>query len=148
LLFEEVARVPFMIALPKAKVTGVSPRTVEFVDIYPTLADLCGLTPPSNLEGRSLRPLLENPKAQWTKPAITQVVHSEGGKQVMGYSVRTERWRYSEWDGGNAGAELYDHEADPHEYQNLAKDPEYTSQVAELKALLPKTQLPFFRNEV
>ncbi len=140
LLFEEVARVPFIIALPKAKVTGVSPRTVEFVDIYPTLADLCGLTPPSNLEGRSLRPLLENPRAPWSKPAITQVVHPDGGRQIMGYSVRTERWRYSEWDGGAAGAELYDHEADPHEYQNLAKDPNYATQVAELKRLLPKTQ--------
>jgi len=140
LLFEEVARVPFIIALPKTKATGVSQRTVEFVDIYPTLADLCGLTPPPNLEGRSLRPLLENPKAQWTKPAITQVVRDEGGKQIMGYSVRTERWRYNEWDGGGAGVELYDHEAGPHEYQNLAKDPQYAGQVSELKGLLPKTK--------
>lgn len=140
LLFEEVARVPFMIALPKAKVTGVSPRPVELVDIYPTLADLCGLTPPSNLEGKSLRPLLENPKASWSKPAVTQQVRREGGRQVMGYSVRTERWRYTEWDGGAAGAELYDQEADPHEYQNLAKDPTYASKLAELKALLPKTK--------
>jgi uncharacterized sulfatase len=140
LLFEEVARVPFMIVLPKAKVTGVSPRPVELVDIYPTLADLCGLTPPSNLEGKSLRPLLENLKAPWSKPAVTQQVRREGGRQVMGYSVRTERWRYTEWDGGAAGAELYDQEADPHEYQNLAKDPTYASKLAELKALLPKTK--------
>ena len=129
-----------MIALPKAKVTGVSPRTVELVDIYPTLADLCGLTPPANLEGKSLRPLLMNPKARWTQPAITQVVRDRDGKRLMGYSVRTERWRYTEWDGGAAGAELYDQDADPHEYQNLAKDPKYASQVAELKALLPKTK--------
>jgi iduronate 2-sulfatase len=140
LLFEEVARVPFMIALPHAKVTGVSARPVELVDIYPTLADLCGLTPPSNLEGKSLRPLLENPGATWIKPAITQVVHPSHGKQIMGYSVRTDRWRYSEWDGGAAGAELYDEQADPHEYKNLAKDPTYAAQVAELKALLPKTK--------
>jgi uncharacterized sulfatase len=140
LLFEEVARVPFMIALPQAKVTGVSPRTVELVDIYPTLADLCGLTPPSNLEGKSLRPLLNNPKAPWSAPAVTQQVRREGGKQVMGYSVRTERWRYTEWDNGAAGNELYDQDADPHEYQNLAKDAKYAGQVAELKALLPKTR--------
>ena len=140
LLFEEVARVPFMIALPRAKVAGVSPRPVELVDVYPTLADLCGLTPPSNLEGKSLRPLLENPKASWAKPAITQVLRNEGGKPMMGYSVRTQRWRYNEWDGGVAGAELYDQDADPHEYQNLAKDPKYASQVAELKGLLPKTK--------
>jgi uncharacterized sulfatase len=140
LLFEEVARVPFMIVLPKAKVTGVSPRTVELVDIYPTLADLCGLTPPSNLEGKSLRPLLENPNAPWSQPAITQQVRGQGGKRLMGYSVRTERWRYTEWDNGAAGVELYDQDADPHEYQNLAKDAKYASQVAELKALLPKTR--------
>ena len=140
LLFEEVARVPFMIALPKAKVTGVSQRTVELVDIYPTLADLCGLTPPSNLEGKSLRPLLEDPKAPWSQPAITQVFRNPAGSQIMGYSVRTERWRYTEWDGGTAGAELYDQDNDPHEYQNLAKHPRFAPTVAELKNLLPKTK--------
>jgi uncharacterized sulfatase len=140
LLFEEVARVPFIIALPKAKVTAPCLRTVEFVDLYPTLAELCGVTPPANLEGKSLRPLLENPKAPWTKPAITQAVHSEGAQRSMGYSVRTERWRYTEWDSGAAGAELYDHDADPHEYKNLAKDAKYAATVAELKALLPKTR--------
>lgn len=140
LLFEEVARVPFIIALPKPKVTGVSRRVVEFVDVYPTLADLCGLTPPANLEGKSLRSLLENPDAAWSKPAITQQVRRLGDKSIMGYSVRTERWRYTEWDDGKAGAELYDHDADPHEYQNLAKDPKCASVVAELKTLLPKTK--------
>lgn len=140
LLFEEVARVPLIIALPKASVTGVSPRPVEFVDVYPTLADLCGLKGPVNLEGKSLRPLLENPKAHWIKPAITQQVRREDGHPVMGYSVRTERWRYTEWDGGAAGAELYDHNADPHEWQNLAKDPKYAKTVTDLKKLLPKTR--------
>jgi iduronate 2-sulfatase len=115
LLFEEVARVPFMIALPKAKARGVCARTVELVDIYPTLADLCGLKPPTNLEGTSLRPLLENPKARWTQPAITQQVRQKDERQIMGYSVRTGRWRYTEWDNGKAGAELYDHNSDPHE---------------------------------
>ena len=58
----------------------------------------------------------------------------------MGYSVRTERWRYTEWDGGKAGAELYDHDADPHEWNNLAKDPKFAKEVAEMKKLLPKTK--------
>jgi uncharacterized sulfatase len=140
LLFEESARVPLIIALPKAKAKGVCPRTVEFVDVYPTLADLCGLTPPATLEGKSLRPLLENPKARWTKPAITQVDRGRGSQGIMGYSVRTERWRYTEWDGGKAGVELYDHDNDPHEWQNLANEKKFTTTLAKLKKLLPSTK--------
>jgi uncharacterized sulfatase len=137
LLFEESARVPLIIALPKAKAKGACPRTVEFVDVYPTLADLCGLKPPANLEGKSLRPLLEKPNAKWQKPAVTQVLRGEGGPRIMGYSVRTERWRYTEWDGGQAGAELYDHDKDPHEWHNLANEKKSTKTIAELKKLLP-----------
>ena len=137
LLFEESARVPFIIATPDRKKGEICPRTVELLDIYPTLAELCGLTAPKTVEGRSLRSLLKNPNASWDHPAVTQVLHAESGKPLMGYSVRTERWRYSEWDGGKAGVELYDHDADPHEYQNLAEDPKYGSQVASLKKFLP-----------
>jgi uncharacterized sulfatase len=139
LLFEEVARVPLMLALPNASVTGVSPRPVELVDLYPTLADYCGLKPPSNLEGRTLRPLLDNPKARWLVPAITQQLRTLDGKPIMGYSVRTEHWRYTEWDGGAAGSELYDHMADPHEWQNLAKDTRYTKTLSDMKKLMPRT---------
>jgi uncharacterized sulfatase len=140
LLFEEVARVPLIIALPTAKAKGVCPRTVEFVDLYPTLADLCGLTPPAKLEGKSLRPLLDNPKAKWTKPAITQVDRGRGNQGIMGYSVRTERWRYTEWDGGKAGAELYDHDSDPHEWNNLANERKFAKTIAELKKMLPPSK--------
>jgi iduronate 2-sulfatase len=140
LLFEEVARVPLIIALPKTSITGVSPRPVELVDLYPTLAEYCGLKPPENLEGKSLRPLLENPKAHWLAPAITQQTRNEAGKMLMGYSVRTERWRYTEWDGGAQGAELYDQMVDPHEWQNLAKDPKMAKTIADLKKLLPTTK--------
>ena len=140
LLFEGVARVPLMIALPKAQVTGISERPVELVDLYPTLADLCGLRPPSNLEGKSLRPLLEYPKARWLQPALTQQVRNTEGKMIMGYSVRTERWRYTEWDAGALGAELYDEVEDPHEWQNLAKDPHFARTVSDMKKLLPHTK--------
>ena len=139
LLFDESARVPLIIATPDRKRGGVSPRTVELLDIYPTLADLCGLEAPKTVEGKSLRPLLKNPKAKWTKPALTQQTRKEDDRQIMGYSVRTERWRYTEWDGGKAGAELYDHDNDPHEWRNLANDPKSAKTVAELKKLLPKT---------
>jgi uncharacterized sulfatase len=139
MLFEVSARVPFIVALPNAKAKGTSPRTVELVDIYPTLADLCGLKPPANLEGKSLRPLLQNPRARWTRPAVTQQLRSHEGRQIMGYSVRTERWRYTEWDGGRAGAELYDHDNDPHEWCNLASDPKHAKTIAEMKSLLPNS---------
>jgi iduronate 2-sulfatase len=139
LLFEESARVPLIISLPKAPTTGASPRPVELVDLYPTFADLCGLPAPEKLDGRSLRPLLTNPKAHWIQPAVTQVVHPQDNKKIMGYSVRTEHWRYTEWDGGAAGVELYDHLKDPNEYANLANDPNSAKTIAELKRMIPKT---------
>ncbi|MBO9640983.1 MAG: DUF4976 domain-containing protein, partial [Siphonobacter aquaeclarae] len=72
--------------------------------------------------------------AAWDKPAYTQVRRN----QLFGRSVRTERWRYTEWDGGKAGAELYDHEKDPEEFTNLAAAPEQANRVKELAALLKK----------
>lgn len=137
LLFEESARVPLIIAVPDRKAGAVSPRTVELLDIYPTLADLCGLPIPPTVEGKSLRPLLDNPEAPWTKPALTQQTRNYQGRQVMGYSIRTERWRYTEWDGGKLGAELYDHNADPKEYHNLAGDPAQAATIAGLRRQLP-----------
>jgi len=132
-LFEESVRVPLIILMPGAKGNGhPSPRTVELVDLYPTLADLCGLPAPATLEGKSLRPLLNQPKCAWTAPAYTQVVHAK----KMGRSVRTERWRYTEWNGGKDGLELYDHDHDPHEWRNLANDSKYAGTVEEMKKLL------------
>jgi iduronate 2-sulfatase len=129
-LFEESARVPLIIAAPGMKTAGrSSPRTVELLDLHPTLADLAGAAAPERLEGKCLRPLLENPQAAWDRPAYTQVLRKEAGR-----SVRTERWRYSEW--GEAGAELYDHQADPRELRNLAADPQHADAIRELKALL------------
>jgi len=135
-LFEEAARVPMIIVTPNnGAVAGkVSRRTVELVDLYPTLADLTGVTPPRGLEGFSLKPLLTDPDASWDHPAYTQVQRA-GGK--MGRSVRTERWRYTEWGPeGRAGAQLYDHDTDPHELTNLAADPAHAPNVAEMKKLL------------
>jgi iduronate 2-sulfatase len=134
-LFEESARVPLIIVAPRARGNGqVCARTVEFVDLYPTLADLCGLTPPKNLEGVSLRPLLDDPKKTWDRPAYTQVQRAN----FPGYAVRTERWRYIEWDDGKIGAQLYDHDADPHELKNLIDDARYTKVVEEMKGLVKK----------
>lgn len=99
-------------------------RTVELLDLSPTLARLCGLTPPAGLEGRSLRSLPDTAQALRNKPAYTQVV------------LRTERWRYTGWDEGRKSVELYDHDKDPREYHNLAGDPAYAKTMKELKRLL------------
>src|SRR5437879_2618378 len=134
-LFEESARVPLIIVAPGAKGNGkVCLRTVEFVDLYPTLADLAGLKPPTNLEGASLKPLLNDPAKAWERPAFTLVQRG----MFPGYSVRTERWRYIEWDDGKKGAQLYDHDADPQEIHNLANDPKYAKVAEEMKALVKK----------
>lgn len=139
-LFEGSARNPLIFAGPGIFKGKASSRTVEFVDMYPTLADWCGLDGvPKNLPGRSLRPLLTNPSAKWDKPAITQVQRGSAQNLFMGYSIRTERWRYTEWDEGRKGAELYDETNDAEEMRNLANDPKYAKTVAELKLLMKKT---------
>jgi uncharacterized sulfatase len=132
-VFEESARVPLILSAPGFKGNGQSsPRLAELVDLYPTLTDLCGLSPPAHLQGQSLRPLLDDPQRPSKAGAYTQVSRGKS----MGRSVRTERWRYTEWDEGNQGVELYDHDTDPHEYHNLAADPKHADTVRMLKVLL------------
>jgi uncharacterized sulfatase len=149
-LFEESARVPLIIYDPRSKGNGrACSRAVELVDLHATLADLCGLKAPGALEGKSVRPLLEDPQAAWSKPAYTQVTRGvpvatfdkpkPNVNSIMGRSVRTERWRYTEWDGGKQGVELYDHDSDPKEHKNLAKDPKFAKVVDEMKQLLAAT---------
>ena len=136
-LFEESAKVPLIIRVPQTKGRGhACPRIVETVDLYPTLADFCGLQPPHRLAGVSLRPLLDDPQAEWNRPAYTQVQRGNNQAMFMGYSVRTEQWRYTEYDGGNKGVELYDHRNDPREFTNLVKDPRHSQVVTQMKRLL------------
>jgi iduronate 2-sulfatase len=137
-LFEPSARVPFFMA--GAGVTGggrACYRTSEHLNIYPTLAELCQLQgTPSNLQGRSLVPLLQNPDAPWDHPAITQVTRRNASGPTMGYSVRTERYRYTMWSGGADGEELYDYQTDPHELKNLANDSSTSALKARLRSQL------------
>jgi iduronate 2-sulfatase len=132
-LFEQALRVPLIVVRPGGRNAGrTCRRTVELLDIYPTLADLCGLSPPGDLHGASLGPLLDDPDAPRDRPARSMVVHDG----TVGRSVRTERWRYTEWDGGRAGVELYDHDLDPLELRNLASRPGLAGTARELAARL------------
>jgi iduronate 2-sulfatase len=133
-LFENAARAPMMISAPGMSSGKVSPRTVEFLDLYPTIVDLCGLPQPGGLEGTSLRPLLRDAQAKWDRPAFTFI---RRGK-VTGASVRTEHFRYTEWNGGSQGTELYDYRTDPLEAKNLAAEAKYANQVKSMKALLAR----------
>ncbi len=144
-LFENSARVPLIIYDPRAAGNGKAcGRTVELVDLHATLADLAGLPAPPT-DGVSLKPLLADPTAAWDRPARTQVSRNTPtatGERLqkrdwfMGYSVRTERYRYTEWDGGKRGVQLYDYSIDPGELRNLADDPAQAATVAQLKSML------------
>lgn len=133
-LYDINLRVPLLIAVPKGK-TQSSPRPVQLLDMYPTLAELCGLPRPEKIEGNSIVPLLKNPKAKWSAPAYS-VAQMQNGK--IGRSIRTERWHYVEYDLGKEGVILTDTQNDPHELKNLADDPKYAKTVKEMKALLAK----------
>ncbi|MEM7145247.1 MAG: sulfatase [Verrucomicrobiota bacterium] len=140
-LFEQSARAPLIIFAPGAAGNGQPcKKIVEFVDIFPTVAELCGLPLPEGLTGRSLVPLLENPNdPSWNGAAFTQVLRPADDRlpePVMGRSIRTDRWRYTEWNRGGAGTELYDHQNDPDEFTNLADDPQYQSVIKELRPQL------------
>ncbi|MBD3376298.1 sulfatase-like hydrolase/transferase [candidate division KSB1 bacterium] len=139
--FERSVRSPLIIAGPDIKARGQScDQPVELLDLYPTLTDYAAADIPAHLEGKTLRPLLNDPDSSWNKPAISQVYHAQ---DAQGYSIRTKRWRYTEWNGGEAGTELYDHDNDPHEVINLAGRTEYAATVKKLSALLE----PFCRFE-
>ncbi len=137
-VFEQASRIPLLIGGAGVPARGRGcPRTVELLDLYPTLVDLCALRQaPSNLQGESLMPLLRNPNAPWDHPAVSQVRRTPQGKRVMGYSLRTERYRYSFWNEGSEGEELYDYQADPRELRNLASDAASAALKARLKRRL------------
>ena len=113
------------------------------IDLYPTLTELCGVPQPKNLQGQSLVPMLKDPSAKGRGWALTHVQRRRKGDRFDGYSLRTPRWRYTEWDGGEAGRELYDREKDPLELTNLAGSEEHRETVnelsAKLEAALPQT---------
>jgi len=142
-LFERSARVPFIISAPNIPSHGVKTNAIaELVDLYPTLADLCELKLPEGTDGESLKPILEKPSTPGKGFALTQVTRFRGKEgQRMGYSLRTDRWRYTEWDGGKLGIQLYDHKNDPRELNNLAEDPAHSQTIKELQSELQRRKV-------
>jgi arylsulfatase A-like enzyme len=132
-----------LLSAPGLKTAGSHSRSiVEFVDVYPTLADLAGLPLPKHLEGISFKPVLENPNRPWKQAAFSQYPRpgsKSGSGQLMGYSMRTERHRFTVWVARNdhskiESVELYDHATDPQENQNLAGRKENAALVEKLMA--------------
>jgi len=135
--FEEATRSLLILSAPgRPKATGVhTDALVEFVDIYPTLSELCGLPPAAGLEGFSMAPLLDDPNRPWKKAAFSQFPR----RKTMGHSVRTDRFRYTEWAAPGedpVGIELYDHQVDPGENKNIADQLDMKDRVQELRQLL------------
>jgi arylsulfatase A-like enzyme len=136
--FEVSSRGPLLIVDPRQKTAGQTCRhPVEYLSMYPTLVELCGLPKPQWLEGASLAPLLENPQAAWDRPAFTV----QPRDWFIGRSIRTERWRYTEWDEGRRGSMLFDEEHDPHEMHNLAHDPAHQDDVTLLRKQLRSSRV-------
>ncbi len=136
--FELDARVPLIIAVPDGPQPGVSTAALaELLDLYPTLAELCDLPAPRGVEGVSLAPIVRDPTARVQEAAFTQhprPAYFKGKPDVMGQSVRTPKFRYTEWRDFESGklvaAELYDHDQDPHETQNVVDRPQYAKAVS------------------
>jgi len=156
--FESSVRSPLIISAPRSRAAGrKTDALVEFVDIYPTLCELAGLPEPGKVEGTSMAPLFDQPDRPWKSAAFSQyyrraipqyrviplaIANPEGYSEypkdaTMGYSMRTDRYRFTIWQSvGNPeriiGVELYDHVTDPAENLNVAKLPENAALVQDL----------------
>lgn len=129
-----IMRVPAGVkGFPEGSANRASYRIVSLQDIYPTLIDLCGLPARSDIDGRSLAPLLKDPEKEWNYPAITSYDFGE-------YSIRTDRWRYICYIDDSE--ELYDHDNDPLEWNNLAGKAEYAGVLKEMRSYIPENPAP------
>jgi arylsulfatase A-like enzyme len=131
-LWEESCRVPLIVKVPGVTTTAKCKRIVNLIDLYPTMAALCNLSPPTHCEGRNFAPLLSDPEKEWY-PTLTTM-----GR--YNHSVRSDRYRYNVWSDGTE--ELYDHETDSMEWNNLITNPQYNQVIADHKAYLPTVNAP------
>jgi len=136
--FEIDTRVPLIVSIPGLKAVGKRTKAlVEAVDVYPTLGEACGLDLPGQpFEGISFAPLLDEPDRPWKKAAFSQYPR----RRIMGYALRTERYRYIEWKSMRNGKllerELYDHDPDPQENANVIAEPAYAEAIKELEQMM------------
>ena len=128
-LWEEPTRAPLIWVVPGlTKANSPCNRPIDYMTIYPTLCDLCGIPIPSHVEGKSIRSLLADPTSEWKQPAITTYMYKN-------HTIRAEGWRYIRYEDG--GEELYNENSDPNEWANLANNPEYAAMKANLAKNLP-----------
>ncbi len=129
-LWEESTRVPLLIHVPGlTKSSAKTDHPVSLLDLYPTLVDLCGITPRDDLDGQIISALLSDPATKLNKDYVTTT-------NVLGTAIRNKNWRYIRYKDG--AEELYDHRTDPSEHTNLIKNPEYSEQIQELRSYMSK----------
>jgi arylsulfatase A-like enzyme len=137
-LFEESTRVPFIVSVPwlKDQHGDATRHITELIDLYPTLAELAGLEAPAGLQGDSLSPLLNDPASKNWGKKVAFTISRSGGE-----SIRTHDWRFTQWNFGRGGMELYDLKNDPGEFTNLAENPEYAERLEQLRKQLVAKRL-------
>lgn len=144
--FEIDNRVPMILRVPGEKSAGAKTEAlVEFVDIYPSLCELAGIELPAHLQGLSFVPVVDNPDMKWKEGAISywpSVGRTDPSKVIMGYTVQTLRYRYTEWIKESSGEllarDLFDHQTDPDENESIANNPANKALINELSALLDR----------
>ncbi|MEE3200337.1 MAG: sulfatase-like hydrolase/transferase, partial [Planctomycetota bacterium] len=131
-LWETSTHVPMIISLPGGLRGRRCSRPVELIQVFPTLVELCGIRKRKGLEGVSIKPLLDDPEAEWTRPALTTFKQNN-------HAVRSERWRYIRYSDGSE--ELYDHSKDPNEWHNLAGKEEHRKVMDEHARWIPEVNV-------
>ena len=133
-LFEKGTSTPFIVAGKSVGKKGVRSNAMfEFIDIYPTLAELLNLkNTPDYLEGKSFANVIDDPSKSF-RSEVRALIRRD---KMLGRTVKNSKWRYIEWDDGKQGIELYDQINDPIEYNNLAENPDYSEVLIEMKNLL------------
>jgi len=131
-LWETSTHVPMIVSVPGGLRGRRCSRPVELIQVFPTLVELCGIRKRKGLEGVSIKPLLDEPGAKWTRPALTTFKQNN-------HSVRSERWRYIRYSDGSE--ELYDHSTDHNEWHNLAGKEKYREVMDEHARWLPKVNV-------